>query len=266
MEFNFTFRQLINPLIYIVVAFIIYFILDRIVNLFFERHKERLIARQMQRIITLKAMTMSIIKYIMVIGVLLATLSNFGVDISSLLAGIGIAGAVLGLAFQDLAKDVIAGFSIITEAQYEVGDLIEVNGFKGRVVSVGLKTTRIKNYRGKVKIISNRNMDELVNYSKYDTVAEVEVQASYEDDPDKVEKALEKVKQNLDGKIENATGEIRFFPVTGLNDSGIAYKIQCPCKPYKHFKAQRAIRREIYKVFKTDKIKIPYNQLEIHSK
>ena len=266
MELNFTFRQLINPLIYIVVAFIIYFILDRIVNLFFERHKERLIVRQMQRIITLKAMTMSIIKYIMVIGVLLATLSNFGVDISSLLAGIGIAGAVLGLAFQDLAKDVIAGFSIITEAQYEVGDLIEVNGFKGRVVSVGLKTTRIKNYRGKVKIISNRNMDELINYSKYDTVAEVEVQASYEDDPDKVEKALEKVKQNLDGKIEDATGEIRFFPVTGLNDSGIAYKIQCPCKPYKHFKAQRAIRREIYKVFKTDKIKIPYNQLEIHSK
>lgn len=266
MELNFTFRQLINPLIYIVVAFIIYFILDRIVNLFFERHKERLIARQMQRIITLKAMTMSIIKYIMVIGVLLAALSNFGVDISSLLAGIGIAGAVLGLAFQDLAKDVIAGFSIITEAQYEVGDLIEVNGFKGRVVSVGLKTTRIKNYRGKVKIISNRNMDELVNYSKYDTVAEVEVQASYEDDPDKVEKALEKVKQNLDEKIEDATGEIRFFPVTGLNDSGIAYKIQCPCKPYKHFKAQRTIRREIYKVFKADKIKIPYNQLEIHSK
>ena len=259
-----TFRQLCNPLIYIIIAVIIYVILDRLVRIFFDRHKEQLIERQLQRVITLKAMTMSIIKYIMVVGVLLASLANFGIDISSLLAGIGIAGAVLGLAFQDLAKDVIAGFSIITEAQYEVGDLIEVNGFRGRVVSVGLKTTRIKNYRGKVKIISNRNMDELINYSKHDTVAEVEVFASYEDDPEKVEAALKTVKKTLDGTMEQMTGEIKIFPVTGLEDSGIKYKLQCACKPYKHFAVQRAIRKEIYKEFKKNNIKIPYPQVEIH--
>lgn len=61
------------------------------------------------------------------------------------------------------------------------------------------------------------------------------------------------------------TGEIRFFPVTGLGENGISYKIQCPCKPYKHFKTQRAIRREVYRVFKKNHIKIPYSQLEIHN-
>lgn len=198
---NIKLEQFINPIIYIIIAIVIYILLDKLVSLFFERSRNKVATSKfiteshLNRIATLKAMVMSIIKYVAVFAVGLAILANFGVDISSLLAGLGIATAVLGFAFQDLAKDIIAGFSIITEAQYEVGDLIEVNGFRGRVVSVGLKTTRIKNYRGKVKIISNRNMDELINYTKFDTLAEVDVTASYEDDPDKVEKALEEVKK-----------------------------------------------------------------------
>lgn len=265
MDFEkFTLQQYINPLIYIAIAFIIYFIINKVVDTFFNRHKDRLIEKQMQRIITLKALIMSIFKYISVFGVFIATLANFGVDVSSLLAGIGIAGAVLGLAFQDFVKDIIAGFSIITEAQYEVGDLIEVGGFKGRVTSVGLKTTRIKNYRGKVKIISNRNMDELINYSKHDTIAEVDVLASYEDEPEKVEKALQNVKEKLDGTMEQMTGEIKIFPVTGLEESGIKYRIQCACKSYKHFAVQRAIRKEVYYEFKKNHIKIPYPQIEVH--
>ncbi|MBR1802214.1 mechanosensitive ion channel family protein [Candidatus Saccharibacteria bacterium] len=258
-------EQVIRPLVYIAVAVIFYMILSKIIGLFFERNKDKLIEKQMNRIITLKAMTMSIIKYIIVFAVILAIMANYGIDVTSLLAGLGIAGAILGLAFQDFVKDIIAGFSIITENQYEVGDLIEVGGFKGRVTAVGLKTTRIRNYRGKVKIISNRNISELINWSRHDTLAEVIVSASYENDPDKVEDVLNKVKAELDGSMEQMTGEIKIFPVTGLNESSISYTIQCACKSYKHFAVQRAIRREVYKAFKANKIKIPYPQLEVHN-
>ena len=255
----------IRPLIYVFIAVVFYAIISKIASLFFDRHKEALMERQLNRIITLKAMTMSIIKYVMVFAVILATMANFGIDVTSLLAGLGIAGAILGLAFQDLVKDIIAGFSIITENQYEVGDLIEVGDFKGRVTSVGLKTTRIRNYRGKVKIISNRNISELINWSRHDTLAEVKVSASYENDPDKVLEVLEKVKAELDGSMEQMTGEIKIFPMSDMEESAIKYTIQCPCKSYKHFAVQRAIRREVYKAFKANKIKIPYPQLEIHN-
>lgn len=258
-------EQFIKPLFYILIAVIFYFILSKIMSLFFDRNKERLIAKQLNRIITLKAMTMSIIKYIIVFAVILATMANFGIDVTSLLAGLGIAGAILGLAFQDFVKDIIAGFSIITENQYEVGDLIEVGDFKGRVTAVGLKTTRIRDYRGKVKIISNRNISELINWSRHDTLAEVKVSASYENDPDKVLEVLEKVKAELDGSMEQMTGEIKIYPMTDMEDSAIKYTIQCPCKSYKHFSVQRAIRHEVYKAFKANKIKIPYPQLEVHS-
>lgn len=253
-----------KPLLYIFIAVIFYMILNKIVGLFFDRHKDALMERQLNRIITLKAMTMSVIKYVMAIAVVLATMANFGIDVTSLLAGLGIAGAILGLAFQDFVKDIIAGFSIITENQYEVGDLIEVGDFKGRVTSVGLKTTRIRNYRGKVKIISNRNISELINWSRHDTLAEVKVNASYENDPDKVLEVLEKVKQELDGSMEQMTGEIKIYPMSELKESSIAYTIQCPCKSYKHFAVQRAIRHEVYKAFKANKIKIPYPQIEVH--
>lgn len=258
------FSLFLKPLLYIFIAVIFYMIISKIAGLFFDRNKDKLIARQMNRIITLKAMTMSIIKYILVFAVILATMANFGIDVTSLLAGLGIAGAILGLAFQDFVKDIIAGFSIITENQYEVGDLIEVGEFKGRVTAVGLKTTRIRDYRGKVKIISNRNISELINWSRHDTLAEVKVSASYENDPDKVLDVLEKVKAELDGSMEQMTGEIKIFPMTSLAESSIEYTIQCPCKSYKHFAVQRAIRHEVYKAFKANRIKIPYPQLEIH--
>lgn len=257
--------RFINPIIYIFIAFVFYFILSKIASFFFDRHKDELIEKQMNRIITLKAMTMSIVKYIIVFAVVIAIMANFGIDVSSLLAGLGIAGAILGLAFQDFVKDIIAGFSIITENQYEVGDLIEVGGFKGRVTSVGLKTTRIRDYRGKVKIIANRNIAELINWSRHDTLAEVKVNASYENDPDKVLEVLEKVKKELDGSMEQMTGEIKIFPMSDLNENGITYTIQCKCKSYKHFAVQRAIRHEVYKAFHANRIKIPYQQVEIHN-
>lgn len=257
--------RILNPFVYILLAVVFYVMLSKIASLFFDRNKDKLIEKQMNRVMTLKAMTMSIIKYILVIIVILAIMSNCGIDVSSLLAGLGIAGAILGLAFQDLIKDIIAGFSIITENQFEVGDLIEVGDFKGRVTSVGLKTTRIRNYRGKVKIISNRNISELINWSRHDTLAEVKVTASYENDPDKVLDVLEKVKAELDGTMEQMTDEIKIFPSTEFGENGITYTIQCKCKSYKHFAVQRAIRHEIYKAFKANRIKIPYKQVEIHN-
>jgi small conductance mechanosensitive channel len=259
------FVRFVNPFIYVLFAVLFYVLLSKIAGFFFDRHKDELIEKQMNRIVTLKAMFMSIVKYILFFAVIIAIMANFGIDVSSLLAGLGIAGAILGLAFQDFVKDIIAGFSIITENQYEVGDLIEVGGFKGRVTSVGLKTTRIRDYRGKVKIIANRNITEIINWSRHDTLAEVKVNVGYENDPDKVLDVLEKVKKELDGSMEQMTGEIKIFPVTELGENGISYTVQCKCKSYKHFAVQRAIRLEIYKAFKANRIKIPYKQVEIHN-
>lgn len=269
MKFNID--KYIYAIVYVFVAIIFYFIFKKIINIFLQKPREKfgskLTTRQIQRMSTLQAMLNSTAKYLVIIALLLALLANFGVDVSSLLAGIGIATAIIGLAFQDLAKDIIAGFSIIMDNQYEVGDLIEVDNFKGRVTSVGLKSTKIKNYRGKEMVIANRNMNSMINYSTYNTLAEVDIPVTYDADSDHVEKVLEKICTELKEKseLEEIVGDVTYYGPIQIDNSAIIWRVNAECAPYKHFKPQRMIRRLALKEFKKAGIKIPYNQLEVHN-
>lgn len=168
MDFaKFQLKSLINIAIYIGIGILFYLLVRYILRMIFKQHRtsSRLSEHQVQKIQTLKVMLTSVFKYVIIIGVFLAILSEFGVNVSSILAGAGIMAAVLGLALQDLTKDVIAGFTIIADGQYRVGDKIQVGDFTGTVVAVGLKSTRIRGPKGQIEIISNRNMDPIINYS-----------------------------------------------------------------------------------------------------
>ncbi len=251
-------------LVSIIIAIIVYQILKRAVSVVLSSSKKRLNEAQVQRVDTIEGLIINITKYIILILTAFAILASFGVNVSSFLTGLGIGAAIIGLALQDFVKDIIAGISIVSEGKYEVGDLIEIDGFKGRVVYLGLKTTRIKNYRGQVRIISNRTIDSITNYSLDDSLAEVAFYVTYDNDAKKVEKALEKVKKNLDGKFEEMTGEINYYGSADFGDNGVKYRVTCLCKPYKHFKVQREIRKEIKRIFDEERIEIPVLQIKVN--
>ena len=161
-------HRLINSAIYVLFVFAIYLILRRVLKIIFKHADSRKISNeQKQKIKTVSGMASSLLKYAMLILVLLVILADFGVNVTSLIAGLGILTAVLGLAFQDMLKDMIAGISILIEGQFGIGDIVEIDGFKGTVIDVGLKTTEIKNSHNQVKIIANRNIDGLINFSKF---------------------------------------------------------------------------------------------------
>ena len=160
-------KRIINSIIFIVVVFVIYFILMRLIKMMFKRaDRKNMNAQQKHKIQTILQMISSFLKYAFLILVILVVLADFGVNVASLLAGLGILAVILGLAFQDMIKDVISGVAIIIEDQFKVGDEVEIDSFRGAVTSVGLKTTEITGKSGEVKIVSNRNMDGLINYSR----------------------------------------------------------------------------------------------------
>ena len=90
----------------------------------------------------------------------------FGVDTSSFIAGLGVASVVIGLALQDALKDIIGGINIILDNFYVVGDYVKYGDFTGQVISFGLKSTKIKDFNGNVMVVSNRNIDEIINLSQ----------------------------------------------------------------------------------------------------
>ncbi len=264
MKTNINITQIISPLIYILIGVVIYQVIKNIVEKSINTSKITTKAHQ-QRAKTLKMLILNIIKYITVILVTLAILSVFGINVKSIIAGLGITTAIIGLAFQDLAKDLIAGISIITENQYEVGDTIEVDGFMGEVISLGLKTTKIRNISGATQIIANHNMDKIINYSLHDTLAIVDVGTSYEHSPEEVEKVLNNLSSKLSGKIPNATGDVEVLGINSLDESAVTYRVTVPVKSMHHFETERLLRREIKKAFDEANIKIPFPQIEVHN-
>lgn len=162
-------KKLINSALYVLFVLAVYLILRRILKLAFERAGgKKTSPAGRQRIKTISQLLSSILRYLFLIIVLLVVLSVLGVNVTSLLAGLGIMTAVIGLAFQDMIKDFIAGIAIIVENQFSVGDTViaQADGFKGTVTNIGLKTTEVTDDKGNVKIMANHNIDGLINCSR----------------------------------------------------------------------------------------------------
>ncbi len=254
---------IIKPIAYIIIGYIIFRILKNVIVKGLD--KRILKGTQKQRIKTIGILLTNIVKYIIIILVLLSVLSVFGINVKSILAGLGIGTAIIGLAFQDLAKDLIAGFSIITEGEYEVGDTIEVEGFTGEVIFIGLRTTRIRNFKGATKIIANHYMDNIINYSNNNSIAIVDVSVAYECDEKLIEETINKLFKKLNGNIQYAKGDLELWGVADLAASGVVYRIAVETESMRQYGVERFLRKEIKMAFDKAGIKIPYTQIEVHN-
>lgn len=258
--------QVYLPILYIIVAFLINNILKKIIQTVINA-KEKTLEKgsyNYKKSETLKILLNNFLKYIIAVFCILAILTVYGVDVSSVLAGIGIVGVVLGLALQDFAKDIIAGIGIVLENQYAIGDVITVGDFTGEVIFLGLKTTKIKSWDGKVKIIANHNITEIINYNMASSMAIVDIGIDYNSDMEHVEKVLNKLANNLTKKLPDLKGEVKVLGVEKLDNSAIVYRMIAPTKSLAHYNVQRIMRKEIKKYLEKEKIKIPYPQVEVH--
>ena len=214
---------------------------------------------------TLSSLICSIIKYVVWILAALSLLGVYGVNTAALVTGLGVASLVVGLAFQDMLKDILAGATILFENWYAIGDLIKIDDFTGTVIGVGLKSTRIKAYSGEVKVISNRNISSIINYSLEETLAIVDLSVAYESKLDKVEKVLQVACATLQDKIPELTDEPEVWGVEELADSSVKFRIVGKCKPATHFAVARKMRKELKNTLDKNGIKIPYPQIEVHN-
>lgn len=262
---NINWSKVVLPFVTILGAILLFTVVKAITKRIFKASGARLSAQRRQRVDTVRTLVVSIEKYVIIFIAIVIILSIFGVNVTSMVAGLGIMTAIIGLAFQDLAKDIIAGISLATENQFDVGDNVEINGFRGNVISLGLKTTKLQSYKGHIKCIANRDITEVTNYSDRNALAEVNVGVSYKHTSEEVEKALDKVRANLVAKtdLENSLGELTVNGITDFAESSIIWRVSMPCKPNSAIGLERIIRREIKAVFDKEGIEIPFPQVVV---
>ena len=263
-------NKIVLPIMVILGAMLFFQLTKTITKRLFKASSARMNNTQRrQRVDTIRTLVVSIEKYVVIFVAVVIILSIFGVNVTSMVAGLGIMTAIVGLAFQDLAKDVIAGISLATENQFDVGDNVEIHGFRGNVISLGLKTTKIMSYKGNIKCIANRDITEVTNFSDKDGLAEVNVGVAYKHKSEEVEKAFNIVRENLakntmqNPALENSLGEMVVNGITDFGDSAIMWRVSMPCKANTAIGIERAMRREIKSVFDKQGIEIPFPQVVV---
>ncbi|MBQ2659673.1 mechanosensitive ion channel, partial [Candidatus Saccharibacteria bacterium] len=107
-------------------------------------------------------MLKSIVVAIIIIVAILIILQLLGVNVSSMLAGVGIASIVIGFALQDAMKDIFRGLEIVSDNYYDIGDVIKFGDNMGQVTSINLRTTKIQDFNTMNTVsIANRNINQV---------------------------------------------------------------------------------------------------------
>lgn len=256
-------KEIYMPIIIILISIILNKIIVSIIKKTFDPKKKN-IRFDARKIRTIRSLLCNASKYGILMIDILCILNIFGIKASTLAAGVGIISAVIGLAFQDILKDIISGISILFENQFAVGDYVKISTFEGNIISFGLRTTRIQAFTGEVKIIANRNITEIINYSMDKTLAVVDIPVSYEEKIEKVEKILKITAATLREKIPSLSSDIELLGVQELSDSAVIFRLIGKCKPAEHFSVQRQMKKEFKNALDKNGIKIPYNQIEVH--
>ena len=213
---------------------------------------------------TISSLVRSLIKYIVIIVLICVILVTWGVDVIGIIAGVGILTLIVGLGCQALIQDVISGLFIVFDDYFAVGDTVIIDGFRGTIVDIGLKTTKLQDFGGNIKSITNSSILTVVNMSRLRSVATVTLSVSYNEDVERVEaliiEEIEELKKNVPNIVEGPW----YKGIDNISASSVDFLVMCFVMEENRFQVTRDLKREFYLCFKKNDIQIPYNQLTVN--
>ena len=214
---------------------------------------------------TVTELLISTVRYLAVILAVVWGLSILGVNTTAVLAGVGIVGLVLGFGAQSLIEDIITGAFIIFEGQYNIGDIIVLDDFRGIVRDIGVRTTTIEDAGYNLKVVNNSDIRNFQNRSRNTSLAVCLCSVAYETDLRALEKMLsENLPDMYLARKDLYLGAPRYLGVHELGDSGVVLKFVADVKEEDIFAAQRALNRDIRVLFADKGVEIPFPQVVVH--
>ena len=208
----------------------------------------------------------SIKKYLsfglILIGALLI-LTFLGVEITPLIAGLGIGGLAVALALQDTLKNFFSGVHVVGDKILEPGDWVKIDNVEGEVQEIGWRSTRIATLEGNLYVVPNSKITESVvlNYSKPapESTITLEYQAVYGVDIKAVKELLLETSKKILEKDELYVKNTAKVRMAAMKDSGIEFKVFFKYRDITNrYDTVEKINIAVYEAFKKKKIEIPY--------
>jgi small-conductance mechanosensitive channel len=214
-----------------------------------------------QRIHTLVAVLRGSGRFVLVIWALFTVLPELGVNVTPILASVGIAGIALGFGAQSLVKDFLSGLFILLENQYSKGDVVTVAGISGLVEEVGLRRTVLRDLDGIVHHVPNGEIAVASNQTQEWSRVNMNVSVAYGEDLDKVFEVINRVGNEMAADAEFGPLIIKapqVLRVDAFEDSGIAIKILGDTEPIRQWEVMGELRKRLKKAFDEEGIEIPF--------
>ena len=199
-----------------------------------------------RRVLTLQTLTKSFIGYVLLFVLILTVLETLGVNMTSVLTTAGVAGVAVGFGSQKLVRDVISGFFVVTEDQFAVGDYVTIGQATGIVEEMGLRTTRVRDDRGRVWAIANGDIAFVVNHSRGPVSSTVDIAVPAGSDLEAVEKLINDASAAL---FEARPDLLAFAPtcegIVGFDASTLTLRVRLGAKPTELAAAEMAVREKV---------------------
>lgn len=176
-------------------------------------------------------------------------LSFIGINTSALVASLGIITFALSLGAQDLIKDILAGLTIVLDGEYQVGDIVDINGFRGTVLEVGVRTTKIEGRGGNILIVGNRDVKNVVNRTRKNSWYALEVSISENEDLGKVEALLKERLPRIGEDIPEIISGPFYKGVVNMGKSTLSLSIIAECVEDDYYQVQRKLNGAVAVLF-----------------
>ncbi len=213
--------------------------------------------------ITIAKLLVNFLKWVIALAALFLILSAWGANDVFVLASAGVVTLIIGLGSQALVADILAGIFIVFEGDFQVGDIIIIDGWRGEVQAIGIRTTKLVDAGGNVKIVTNSDIKSIINQTKELSIAKCYVGISYNDRIEKVEAIIadniDKIKEKIPGIVEGPY----YKGVSELADSSVNLLFVAKCKENDIYQVQRDLNREIKILFDDNDIGIPFPQMTL---
>ena len=216
---------------------------------------------------TVTSIVANMLKYIAAIVIFCGVLTILGVNIATIIASIGVIALIIGFGAESLIADVVTGMFILLDNQYNVGDIIEVGGFRGTVSDIGIRTTCVTDPGGNVKIINNSDMKNILNRSDKNSKAVAVFPVPYDTDIPALE---EKIPAMLDGIFEGHKDIFKAVPkylgLEALSASSVDLKFIVEVDEKDIYSGARLLNRELFVGMRKLGVECPFQQVDIHTK
>ena len=201
-----------------------------------------------------------------IVGAALLTILGHFIDITPILASVGIMGLAVSLGAQTLIKDFIGGLLILIENQYAVGDVIQVGNVSGSVERLTLRTTHVRNVNGNLHIVPNGDVRTVANVTREWSRAMVDIGVAYEEDLERVVTVLE---QEVDAFVDDPDfgpqllERPKVLAPLSLGDWAMTVRVMVKTPAGKQWGVAMELRKRILAACKRENVELPYPRQEV---